>query len=46
MLMFELHYLKHGKPCMKYIYSYSVRDAEAQAKAYKTFFKLVFIGYR
>ena len=46
MLMFEMHYYKNGKHCMKYIYSYSRREAEAQARAYKTFFKLEFIGYR
>lgn len=46
MLMFELHYYKNGKPTYKFIYAYSLKEAEAQARAYKTFFRLELIGYR
>lgn len=46
MLMFEMHYYKNGKPTYKYIYAYSKREAEAQARKYKTCFYLEFIGYK
>ena len=46
MLIYEMHYKRHGRPATKYIYAYSREDAMRKATKYKTLTALHIVGYR